>query len=236
MNDDGTMARLPDLQTFAARHHVRIITIAQLVEHRRRHEKLVHRVASTMLPNAFGEWKVIAYESVVTKDTHLVLVMGDLSGNPPPLVRMHQECLTGDTFGSAECGCGHLLQASMAHIARERRGALVYLRMHSGRGIELVNRPLFPWRTRPGSDEPIQGMHLGFPPDARDYGIGAQILEDLGLDRIRLLTNNPQKRAGLQGFGLMIVETIAVLSLETLYTDEQTPPVAVPAGGQRTNH
>ncbi|MBI4493916.1 MAG: 3,4-dihydroxy-2-butanone-4-phosphate synthase [Chloroflexi bacterium] len=231
MNPDGTMARLPNLEQFAAQHGIKIISIAQLVEYRRRTEKLVRRVAETVLPNTHGAWRAIAYESLATRDTHLVLSMGDLSAPEPPLVRMHSECLTGDIFGSTNCACVQLLHASMALIAREGRGVVVYLRMHQGRGIGLVSYPRFSWRDV--TCEPELGFHLGFPSDPRDYGIGAQILEDLGLRHLRLLTNNPQKRAGLQGFGLEIVEAVPVPPLAAVLQHEQAAPALAETAGVR---
>jgi 3,4-dihydroxy 2-butanone 4-phosphate synthase/GTP cyclohydrolase II len=211
MNDDGTMARLPDLQTFAARHHVRIITIAQLIEFRRRSEKLVRRVAMQDAHTDQGDFSVIAFESLVDNEAHLAVIKGDLLAVPPPLVRMHSECLTGDVFGSMRCDCGEQLRQAMAMIEKEGRGVVIYLRRHEGRGIGLVNKLKAYQLQDQGMDTVEANLHLGFPADPRDYGIGAQILIDLGLEKIRLLTNNPQKRAGLRGFGLEVVDQVPLV-------------------------
>jgi 3,4-dihydroxy 2-butanone 4-phosphate synthase/GTP cyclohydrolase II len=211
MNPDGTMARLPQLREFARQHHITVISVAQLIEYRRRTEQLVERVVVTTIPTDLGEWTVYAYESPITNDHHLALVLGDLSG-PPPLVRMHSECLTGDVFGSRRCDCGEQLRLAQELIRAEGRGVIVYLRHHEGRGIGLVNK-LRAYRLQDGGLDTVEAnVHLGFPPDPRDYGIGAQILADLGLSKVRLLTNNPKKRAGLQGFGLEVVERVPLVA------------------------
>ncbi|MDP8923869.1 MAG: bifunctional 3,4-dihydroxy-2-butanone-4-phosphate synthase/GTP cyclohydrolase II [Chloroflexota bacterium] len=216
MNDDGTMARLPDLLKFAAIHGIKVFTIAQLVEHRRRNENLVRRVAEAVIPTDYGEFTCIAYESVVTHQYHLAMVKGHLSGDPPPLVRMHSECLTGDIFGSRRCDCGDQLHASLRMIGEEGRGVLVYMRHHEGRGIGIVNKlQAYRLQDEEGMDTVEANVHLGFPPDLRDYGIGAQILVDLGLRDIRLLTNNPAKRAGIHGFGLEVVERVPIAAKPT---------------------
>jgi len=213
MNPDGSMARLKDLLGFARAHHIKIFTVAQLVEYRRRNENLVRRVAEATVPTEFGDFTCIAFESVVTNQHHLALVKGDLSGDPPPLVRMHSECLTGDVFGSLRCDCGDQLTKAMEMIGREGRGVVVYMRHHEGRGIGIVNK-LRAYRLQEdeGLDTVEANLHLGFPPDPRDYGIGAQILVDLGLHKVRFLTNNPGKRAGLQGFGLEVVERVPLIT------------------------
>jgi 3,4-dihydroxy 2-butanone 4-phosphate synthase/GTP cyclohydrolase II len=213
MNADGTMARLPNLLAFAKEHRIRMFTVAQLVEYRRRTENLVQRVADAEVPTEFGDFACIAFESMVTKQHHLALVKGDLSGDPPPLVRMHSECLTGDVFGSRRCDCGDQLKKSLQMIGEEGRGVLVYMRHHEGRGIGIVNK-LRAYRLQEddGLDTVEANLHLGFPPDPRDYGIGAQILVDLGLHKIRLLTNNPSKRAGIQGFGLEVVDRVPLVT------------------------
>ena len=213
MNADGTMARLPDLLLFAKEHGIKIFTVAQLVEYRRRTENLVHRVADAEVPTEFGTFSCIAFESVVTKQHHLALVKGDLSSGPPPLVRMHSECLTGDVFGSQRCDCGDQLKRSLQMIGDEGRGVVVYMRHHEGRGIGIVNKlRAYRLQEEEGLDTVEANLHLGFPPDPRDYGIGAQILVDLGLHKIRLLTNNPGKRAGIQGFGLEVVERVPLVT------------------------
>ena len=216
MNDDGTMARLPDLLRFAAVHDIKVFTIAQLVEHRRRNENLVQREAQAVIPTDYGEFTCIAFQSVVTNQYHLAMVKGDIAGDPPPLVRMHSECLTGDIFGSRRCDCGDQLQESLRMIGEEGRGVLVYMRHHEGRGIGIVNK-LRAYRLQDEEDLDTvdANVHLGFPPDLRDYGIGAQILVDLGLRNIRLLTNNPAKRAGIHGFGLEVVERVPIVSKPT---------------------
>jgi 3,4-dihydroxy 2-butanone 4-phosphate synthase/GTP cyclohydrolase II len=207
------MARLPDLLLFAKEHDIKIFTVAQLVEYRRRTENLVHRVADAEVPTEFGTFSCIAFESVVTRQHHLALVKGDLSSGPPPLVRMHSECLTGDVFGSQRCDCGDQLKRSLQMIGEEGRGVVVYMRHHEGRGIGIVNTlRAYRLQEEEGLDTVEANLHLGFPPDPRDYGIGAQILVDLGLHKIRLLTNNPGKRAGIQGFGLEVVERVPLVT------------------------
>ena len=216
MNEDGTMARLPDLLGFAKQHGIRIFTVAQLVEYRRRTENLVHRVAEASVPTEFGEFTCIAFESVVTKQHHLAMVKGDLTQGPPPLVRMHSECLTGDVFGSQRCDCGDQLKKALQMIGEEGRGVVVYMRHHEGRGIGIVNKlRAYRLQEEEGLDTVEANLHLGFPPDPRDYGIGAQILVDLGLRQIKLLTNNPSKRAGIHGFGLEVVDRVPLVTHPT---------------------
>jgi 3,4-dihydroxy 2-butanone 4-phosphate synthase / GTP cyclohydrolase II len=213
MNADGSMARLTDLVKFAEEHAIKIFSVAQLVEYRRQNENLVKRVASANVPTEFGEFECIAFESVVTNQHHLALVKGDLSGDPPPLVRMHSECLTGDIFGSLRCDCGEQLHKALQMIGEEGRGVVVYMRHHEGRGIGIVNKlRAYRLQEEEGMDTVEANLHLGFPPDPRDYGIGAQILVDLGLRKLRLLTNNPAKRAGIQGFGLEVVDRVPVVT------------------------
>jgi 3,4-dihydroxy 2-butanone 4-phosphate synthase / GTP cyclohydrolase II len=208
MAEDGSMARLPYLKALARRQGIKMISVAQLVQFRRRNETLVRRVVETDIPTQFGKFGLIAYESLVSDEHHLAVTKGDLRVGSPPMVRMHSECLTGDVFGSQRCDCGAQLQLALQRIAQEGRGAVVYLRHHEGRGIGLVPK-LHAYNLQDsGMDTVEANVHLGFPPDARDYGLGAQILVDLGLSKIRLLTNNPGKRAGIQGFGLKVVERI----------------------------
>ena len=216
MNADGTMARLPDLLAFAREHRINIFTVAQLVEYRRRTENLVSRVAEATVPTEFGEFTCIAFESMVTKQHHLALVKGDLTSGPPPLVRMHSECLTGDVFGSQRCDCGDQLKKALQMIGEDGRGVVVYMRHHEGRGIGIVNKlRAYRLQEEEGLDTVEANLHLGFPPDPRDYGIGAQILVDLGLRKIRLLTNNPSKRAGIHGFGLEVVDRVPLMARPT---------------------
>jgi 3,4-dihydroxy 2-butanone 4-phosphate synthase/GTP cyclohydrolase II len=205
MNPDGTMARLPELCAFAERHGIKMLTVAHLIEHRRRTERLVTKLAQAPIPTEYGEFELHAYESSVDGQHHVALVMGDVAGGEAPLVRVHSECLTGDVFGSHRCDCGEQLHAAMARIAVEGRGVILYMRQE-GRGIGLVNKIKAYALQDTGMDTVEANVHLGFPPDPRDYGIGAQILVDLGLHRIRLMTNNPTKRVGLEAFGLEIVD------------------------------
>jgi 3,4-dihydroxy 2-butanone 4-phosphate synthase / GTP cyclohydrolase II len=207
MNEDGTVARLTDLEKFAAQHGLLIISIADLIAFRRRWEKLIHRIASARIPTAFGEFTAHAYESHDGR-THVALVRGDPAGKPNILVRVHSECFTGDVLGSFRCDCGRQLQDALRRIEEEGEGILVYIRGHEGRGIGLRHK-LEAYALQDGGLDTVEAnVELGFSPDARDYGVGAQILVDLGVSTMRLLTNNPTKRAGLEGYGLEIVERI----------------------------
>ena len=207
MNEDGTMARRPELEIFAEKHGLRFITVAQIIAHRLKTESLVHREASAVIPTPYGDWNMIAYRNDVDAFEHIAMVHGDVAGRPDVLVRMHSECLTGDVFHSMRCDCGEQLDSAMQVIAEEGAGAIVYLRQE-GRGIGLVNK-LRAYALQDGGMDTVQANEaLGFHPDLRDYGIGAQILRDLGLSSIRFLTNNPKKIVGLEGYGLSVAEQI----------------------------
>jgi 3,4-dihydroxy 2-butanone 4-phosphate synthase / GTP cyclohydrolase II len=211
MNDDGNMARVPDLAKFAKRHKLLMITIADLIQYRMRTEALVRRVAAAALPtaNGHGEFKVIAYESVIDRETHVALVKGDIGDGENVLVRVHSRCLTGDVFHSARCDCGLQLDAALSRIAAEGRGVLLYLNQE-GRGIGLANKIRAYELQEQGLDTVEANERLGFKPDQRDYGIGVQILKDLGVRSMRLLSNNPRKLVGIEGYELSVVEWLPI--------------------------
>jgi len=206
LKEDGTMARLPDLELFAAQHNIRIITVRDLIAHRRRAEKLVRRAATVSLPTRLGTFTLHAYESLVDEKPYLALVCGEIS-EEPTLVRIHSSCLTGDVFGSRKCDCGEQLHLALQLIQQEKRGVLLYIQQE-GRGIGLVNKIRAYSLQAHGHDTVEANVLLGFPPDLRDYGIGAQILVDLGLRKIRMMTNNPRKIVALEGYGLEVVERV----------------------------
>jgi 3,4-dihydroxy 2-butanone 4-phosphate synthase/GTP cyclohydrolase II len=207
MNEDGTMARMPELKRFAAKHHLKMITIADLIEYRRRNERLVQRVVSARLPSRYGKFVLHLYEDALNKEHHLAIVCGDVAGKKDILVRVHSACFTGDTLGSMRCDCGDQLHKALEYVSAEGRGVVLYMHQE-GRGIGLENKLKAYALQDQGMDTVQANAALGFKPDLRHYGIGAQILVDLGLSTIRLMTNNPRKIVGIEGYGLKVRERV----------------------------
>ncbi len=214
MKEDGTMARVPDLIPYCERHGLKLVTVADLIEYRRRHEQLVERMTTVTLPTAYGDFTAIAFRETLTGKHHVALVKGEVEGQENVLVRVHSECLTGDVFHSLRCDCGEQLEHALRRIAGEERGVLLYM-AQEGRGIGLLNKLRAYELQENGLDTVEANLELGFQPDMRDYGIGNQILADLGLSTIRILTNNPKKITGIEGYGLEVVEQVAIETAPT---------------------
>jgi 3,4-dihydroxy 2-butanone 4-phosphate synthase / GTP cyclohydrolase II len=219
MNDDGTMARVPDLVDYCRKHGLKMVTVADLIEYRRRHDKLIERVVETALPTDFGDFNVVGFRSLVDDKHHIAMVKGEIDGAEDVLVRVHSECLTGDVFHSQRCDCGQQLEDALTRIEQEGRGVLLYL-AQEGRGIGLLNKLKAYKLQEQGLDTVDANLELGLPADLRDYGIGAQILVDLGLTSIRLLTNNPKKIVGLEGYGLRVTDQLPIAHQPTEHNRE----------------
>jgi 3,4-dihydroxy 2-butanone 4-phosphate synthase/GTP cyclohydrolase II len=209
MNEDGTMARVPDLIPYCERHGIKLVTVADLIEYRRRHEQLVERMTTVRLPTIYGDFTAVAFREKLTGKHHVALVRGKVAGEDDVLVRVHSECLTGDVFHSLRCDCGEQLDQALSRIASEERGVLLYM-AQEGRGIGLMNKLRAYELQENGLDTVEANVELGFAPDMRDYGIGNQILAELGLTTVRLLTNNPKKIIGIEGFGIIVVDQIPI--------------------------